>query len=206
MHTLLSLHATAERAGACRCPLIFRVVSQVAQCAKVRMCSCSACLNVSLTMVLVFRTNLSQYRRRCLQVKWWRGSTASGSSGSPLIDMDTQQVVGVLTGGYASCLEPNEPDYYGRLSAVRPGPPTPLRALHARACCIMWSYPSLEDRTHEVHSAWECRHASEKACSGVQQFRAGLRGCRQAGRQADQDNTKCTITHRCPCFQLVIQA
>ena len=75
------------------------------------------------------------------QVKWWRGSTASGSSGSPLIDMDTQQVVGVLTGGYASCVDPNEPDYYGRLSAVRLGPPTPLRALHARACCTLWSYP-----------------------------------------------------------------
>ena len=26
------------------------------------------------------------------QVKWARGSTAPGSSGSPLIDMDTQQV------------------------------------------------------------------------------------------------------------------
>ena len=53
-----------------------------------------------------------------MQITWWKGATASGSSGSPLIDLDTRKVVGVLTGGFASCAAPKQPDYYGRLSAV----------------------------------------------------------------------------------------
>ncbi|EIE27691.1 hypothetical protein COCSUDRAFT_39286 [Coccomyxa subellipsoidea C-169] len=53
-----------------------------------------------------------------LQVLWSKGATTSGSSGSPLIDMDTGKVVAVLTGGFASCSEPQAPDYYGRLSAA----------------------------------------------------------------------------------------
>lgn len=32
--------------------------------------------------------------------------------------METGRVIGVLTGGYASCDDPGQPDYYGRLSAV----------------------------------------------------------------------------------------
>lgn len=52
------------------------------------------------------------------QVLWSKGATTSGSSGSPLIDMDTGKVVAVLTGGFASCSDPRAPDYYGRLSAV----------------------------------------------------------------------------------------
>ena len=53
------------------------------------------------------------------QVIWSSGATASGSSGSPLIDVESQKVVGVLTGGFASCQDRTGPDYYGRLSAVR---------------------------------------------------------------------------------------
>lgn len=53
-----------------------------------------------------------------MQITWWKGATASGSSGSPLIDLDSHKVVGVLTGGFASCASPKQPDYYGRLSAV----------------------------------------------------------------------------------------
>ncbi len=53
-----------------------------------------------------------------LQVIWSSGATASGSSGSPLIDVDSRKVVGVLTGGFASCQDRTGPDYYGRLSAV----------------------------------------------------------------------------------------
>ena len=52
------------------------------------------------------------------QVTWTNGATASGSSGSPLIDLESGKVVGVLTGGFASCARRSQPDYYGRLSAV----------------------------------------------------------------------------------------
>jgi hypothetical protein len=65
------------------------------------------------------------------QVTWWHGSTASGSSGSPLIDMDTHKVVGVLTGGFSSCDTPKQPDYYGRLSAARS-----LPCMTSRQCLL----------------------------------------------------------------------
>lgn len=52
------------------------------------------------------------------QVTWTRGATIGGSSGSPLIDVATNRVVGVLTGGYSSCQDRTQPDYYGRLSVV----------------------------------------------------------------------------------------
>ena len=52
------------------------------------------------------------------QVTWTDGATAPGSSGSPLIDLESGKVVGVLTGGFASCASRSGPDYYGRLSAV----------------------------------------------------------------------------------------
>lgn len=64
-----------------------------------------------------FRHNIP--RDLALQVIWSSGATASGSSGSPLIDVDSRKVVGVLTGGFASCQDRTGPDYYGRLSAVQ---------------------------------------------------------------------------------------
>lgn len=54
-----------------------------------------------------------------MQVTWGKGATIGGSSGSPLIDVTTQKIVGVLTGGYTSCRDRTKSDYYGRLSAVR---------------------------------------------------------------------------------------
>lgn len=53
-----------------------------------------------------------------MQVTWGNGATIGGSSGSPLIDVATQKVVGVLTGGYTNCHDRTQSDYYGRLSAV----------------------------------------------------------------------------------------
>ena len=54
----------------------------------------------------------------CAQVTWGEGGTEGGSSGSSLIDADTGKVVGVLTGGFSNCMQPGEPDFYGRLSKV----------------------------------------------------------------------------------------
>ena len=54
-----------------------------------------------------------------LQVTWTTGATIGGSSGSPLIDVATNRVVGVLTGGFSDCQHRTQPDYYGRLSVVR---------------------------------------------------------------------------------------
>lgn len=43
------------------------------------------------------------------------GVTEGGSSGSPLFDVNGR-IIGTLTGGQASCSNPEEPDYYGKFS------------------------------------------------------------------------------------------
>jgi len=48
------------------------------------------------------------------RVNWTRGTTEGGSSGSALWNQN-KQVVGVLSGGGASCSTPGEPDFFGRL-------------------------------------------------------------------------------------------
>jgi hypothetical protein len=47
---------------------------------------------------------------------WEDGTTEPGSSGSCLWDGTSQRCVGQLHGGYASCSNPNDPDWYGKLS------------------------------------------------------------------------------------------
>lgn len=54
------------------------------------------------------------------EVLWSAGTTEPGSSGSPLFLQDTQQIVGQLYGGWASCYQPHEPDYYGRFDVTFP--------------------------------------------------------------------------------------
>ncbi len=54
------------------------------------------------------------------EVLWRDGSTERGSSGAPLILEDTAQIIGHLYGGYASCANMLEPDYYGRLDVGFP--------------------------------------------------------------------------------------
>ena len=48
------------------------------------------------------------------RVTWSRGTTEAGSSGSGLWNQN-RQLVGVLSGGGASCGTPNEPDFFGRI-------------------------------------------------------------------------------------------
>ena len=53
-----------------------------------------------------------------MQVAYSGGSTQGGSSGAPLIDAQSQLIVGVLSGGHASCDDTDAFDYYGRLAVV----------------------------------------------------------------------------------------
>lgn len=52
------------------------------------------------------------------EVLWQEGTTEGGSSGSPLLRADTGQIVGQLYGGYASCVDTDEPDYFGRMDVT----------------------------------------------------------------------------------------
>ncbi len=54
------------------------------------------------------------------EVIYTLSSTESGSSGGPLFLADTQQIIGQLWGGNASCSYMNEPDYFGRLDVSYP--------------------------------------------------------------------------------------
>jgi len=54
------------------------------------------------------------------EVWWEQGITEHGSSGSPLFLDRTQQVIGQLWGGLASCIQPDEPDYFGRFDWTFP--------------------------------------------------------------------------------------
>lgn len=48
------------------------------------------------------------------QVHWAQGTTEPGSSGCALLRADTQQIIGQLWGGNASCFFTDAPDYFGR--------------------------------------------------------------------------------------------
>ena len=54
------------------------------------------------------------------EVIWNDGTTEPGSSGSPMFLASSQQVIGQLWGGGASCVALLEPDYYGRFSLTYP--------------------------------------------------------------------------------------
>jgi len=51
------------------------------------------------------------------RVRWARGVTEPGSSGAGLWNSQ-HQLLGVLSGGSASCSDPTSPDYYGRLDVA----------------------------------------------------------------------------------------
>ena len=48
---------------------------------------------------------------------WDEGTTESGSSGGCLFDSVSKRCVGTLSGGYAACSAPDQPDWYGRMNA-----------------------------------------------------------------------------------------
>ena len=54
------------------------------------------------------------------EVVWHDGTTEPGSSGSPMFLTDTQQIIGQLWGGQASCYYLDGPDYYGRFDVTFP--------------------------------------------------------------------------------------
>jgi hypothetical protein len=56
---------------------------------------------------------------------WDEGTTEPGSSGGCLFDDSTNRCIGTLSGGYASCTEPDESDWYGRLFSHWFGDGTP---------------------------------------------------------------------------------
>lgn len=65
-----------------------------------------------------------------LQVQWSKGTTQTGSSGSALLSSEGR-VVGQLLGGYASCDNPDEKDWYGRLHTSWNGGGAPANSLKA---------------------------------------------------------------------------
>lgn len=54
------------------------------------------------------------------QIVWDAGTTEPGSSGSPVFVAATQQIIGQLWGGGASCTNLTAPDYYGRFDVTYP--------------------------------------------------------------------------------------
>jgi len=54
------------------------------------------------------------------EVRWTSGTTEPGSSGSPLFLTASQQIIGQLWGGDASCAQPTAPDFFGRFSRSYP--------------------------------------------------------------------------------------
>ena len=65
------------------------------------------------------KTNIdNRYPNFYHEVQWSQGTTEPGSSGSPLMLTATQQIIGQLWGGGASCSTPDEPDYFGRFDVT----------------------------------------------------------------------------------------
>lgn len=55
------------------------------------------------------------FRVDAWQVRWAQGTTEGGSSGGGLLNQN-KRLIGVLSGGSASCETPTEPDFFGRLA------------------------------------------------------------------------------------------
>ena len=68
----------------------------------------NACAATSGTGSCIFRVD-------GWRVQWAQGTTEGGSSGSGLLNQN-KRIIGVLSGGGASCENPTAPDYFGRLA------------------------------------------------------------------------------------------
>jgi len=64
--------------------------------------------------------NLNPHNDLYHEAMYSAGTTEPGSSGSPLMKSATQQIIGQLWGGAASCLHPELSDYYGRFDVTFP--------------------------------------------------------------------------------------
>src|SRR5690606_33582704 len=62
-----------------------------------------------------------------------QGTTEPGSSGSPLMLTATQQIIGQLWGGGASCSDLFAPDFYGRFDKTFPNVEALLTAVNTAA-------------------------------------------------------------------------
>jgi len=60
---------------------------------------------------------------------WDEATTEGGSSGACLFDTTSKRCVGTLSGGFASCIAPDQPDWYGRMYAHWTGDGTPATRL-----------------------------------------------------------------------------
>lgn len=63
---------------------------------------------------------IGEYPSLYHEVTWSQGTTEPGSSGSPMMLTSTQQIIGQLWGGYASCSALGDSDFYGRFDKTYP--------------------------------------------------------------------------------------
>lgn len=81
------------------------------------------------------------------EARWSSGTTEPGSSGCPLFLSASQQIVGQLWGGDASCSAPNDPDYFGRFSRTYPVVQARLDAGPTEASFAEVEFPASEADT-----------------------------------------------------------
>jgi len=65
-------------------------------------------------------TDKKAHDEQFYEVEYEEGTTEGGSSGCPLLLSGTQQIIGQLWGGLASCGMPEETDFYGRFDLTFP--------------------------------------------------------------------------------------
>jgi hypothetical protein len=112
-------------------------------------------------------------------VIWTDGSTESGSSGSPLLTVDSKQIVGTLHGGYASCSAMSDHDWYGRFSVswsdglsdylgngtyARPSRPTVVASDGAYTDRVQVSWNAVSGATS--YQVYRCTSSSISSCGG----------------------------------------